>query len=218
MTRQASQKYALFDTTIGRCAIAWNDVGVMALRLPYSSDGKMHAHLRNRFGELEEAEPPPHIRRTIDAVTSLMNGERADLSDTVLDMTRVPEFDRRVYDIARGIPPGSTLTYGDIAKRLGSLERAQEVGQALGHNPFAIIVPCHRVLAAGDKPGGFSAPGGQSTKLRMLAIENAYVNHTPSLFDLPGGHGRRPTTTGPTNDPHRETGTARRANDSKGAE
>jgi methylated-DNA-[protein]-cysteine S-methyltransferase len=184
MTPRVTQQYTLFDTAIGRCGIAWNDAGVFAVRLPYTSDEKMRAHLRSMCGDLDEALPPPHIRRAIDAITSLMDGETADLSDIILDTSRVPDFDRRVYEIARGIPPGSTLAYGDIAKRLGGLEFARDVGQALGHNPFAIVVPCHRVLAAGAKPGGFSAPGGRSTKLRMLAIENAHVNHTPSLFDF----------------------------------
>jgi len=101
----------------------------------------------------------------------------------VLDLDGVPEFNRGVYDIARTIPPGQTLTYGDIAKRLGGVELSRDVGQALGHNPCPIVVPCHRVLAAGGKPGGFSANGGVATKLKMLAIEGAPVNHTPSLFD-----------------------------------
>jgi methylated-DNA-[protein]-cysteine S-methyltransferase len=184
MTPRVTQQYTLFDTAIGRCGIAWNDAGVFAVRLPYTSDEKMRAHLRSMCGDLDEALPPQHIRRAIDAISSLMDGETADLSDIILDTSRVPDFDRRVYEIARGIPPGSTLAYGDIAKRLGGLEFARDVGQALGHNPFAIVVPCHRVLAAGAKPGGFSAPGGRSTKLRMLAIENAHVNHTPSLFDF----------------------------------
>jgi methylated-DNA-[protein]-cysteine S-methyltransferase len=187
-TQHATPQFALFDTAIGRCGIAWNDTGVLAVRLPYASDDKMRAHLRSRCGDIEEALPPPHIRQAIDAITTLMEGEAVDLSGIVLDTSHVPEFDRRVYEIARGIPPGSTLTYGDIAKRLGGLEFARDVGQALGHNPFAIVVPCHRVLAAGGKPGGFSAPGGRSTKLRMLAIENAHVNHTPSLFDFSDRH------------------------------
>ncbi len=182
--QHVTPQYTLFDTAIGRCGIAWNDAGVIAVRLPYANDEKMRAQLRSKCGEVEEALPPPHIRQAIDAITALMDGETADLSGIILDTTRVPDFDRRVYEIARGVPPGSTLTYGDIAKRLGGLEFARDVGQALGHNPFAIVVPCHRVLAAGGKPGGFSAPGGRSTKLRMLAIENAHVNHTPSLFDF----------------------------------
>jgi methylated-DNA-[protein]-cysteine S-methyltransferase len=187
----ATQKYALFDTAIGRCGIAWNEIGVLAVRLPFANDDKMRTHLRNKFGDVEEVVPPPRIRLAIDGIASLLNGEAVDLSGIGLDMARVPDFDRRVYEIARSIPPGSTLTYGDIAKRLGGLEFARDVGQALGHNPFAIVVPCHRVLAAGGKPGGFSAPGGRSTKLRMLAIENAYVNHTPSLFDVSERKGPR---------------------------
>jgi methylated-DNA-[protein]-cysteine S-methyltransferase len=184
MALNETRKFALFDTAIGRCGIAWSDAGILAVRLPYASDEKMRAHLQSRFGAVEQASPPPSIRQAIDAITSLMNGEATDLSGIMLDMAEIPDFNRRVYEIARGIPAGSTLTYGDIAKRLGRLELARDVGQALGHNPFAIVVPCHRVLAAGGKPGGFSAPGGRSTKLRMLAIENAPVNHTPSLFDL----------------------------------
>jgi len=101
----------------------------------------------------------------------------------VLDLDGVPEFNRGVYDIARTIPPGQTMTYGDIAKRLGGVELSRDVGQALGRNPCPIVVPCHRVLAAGNKPGGFSANGGVVTKLKMLTIEGAVVNHTPSLFD-----------------------------------
>src|ERR1700689_221000 len=107
--------------------------------------------------------------------------------DIALDLDGVPEFNRGVYDIARRIPPGQTLTYGDIAKRLGGVELSRDVGQALGRNPCPIVVPCHRVLAAGGKPGGFSANGGVVTKLKMLAIEGAVVNHTPRLFALPSG-------------------------------
>jgi methylated-DNA-[protein]-cysteine S-methyltransferase len=101
----------------------------------------------------------------------------------VLDLEDVPAFNRGVYDIARAIPPGKTLTYGEIAKKLGGVELSRDVGQALGRNPCPIVVPCHRVLAAGDKPGGFSANGGVVTKLKMLEIEGTVVNYTPSLFD-----------------------------------
>ena len=95
----------------------------------------------------------------------------------------MPDFDRRVYEIARGIPPGRVLTYGEIASRLGT-DNARAIGQALGRNPFAIIVPCHRVVAAGGKLGGFSAHGGATTKRRLLAIEDARRDESPTLFDL----------------------------------
>ena len=119
--------------------------------------------------------------RRYSAVT--FEGQPADLSTVDLDLSDCPDFDRRVYAIARTIPPGATLTYGDIAKQLGGVELSRQVGTALGQNPCPIVVPCHRVLAAGGKPGGFSANGGVVTKLKMLAIEGAAVNYTPSLFD-----------------------------------
>ena len=119
----------------------------------------------------------------MDGISALLRGEATDLSSAVLDMEQVPTFNRRVYEVARTIPRGSTLTYGEIAARLGERQLAREVGQALGQNPFAIVVPCHRVVAAGGKPGGFSARGGVKTKLRMLAIEGAPAAGTLPLFD-----------------------------------
>jgi methylated-DNA-[protein]-cysteine S-methyltransferase len=116
-------------------------------------------------------------------MTKLLAGEPDDLTDIPLDLDGVPDFNRGVYEIARAIPPGKTITYGDIAKQLGGVQLSRDVGQALGRNPCPIVVPCHRVLAAGNKPGGFSANGGVVTKLKMLEIEGALVNHTPSLFD-----------------------------------
>ena len=103
---------------------------------------------------------PPRCRRAIDRIVDLLAGKPDDLTDIALDLDGVPEFNRGVYDIARSIPPGKTLTYGDIAKQLGGVELSRDVGQALGRNPCPIVVPCHRVLAAGNKPGGFSARGG----------------------------------------------------------
>ena len=112
---------------------------------------------------------------------ALLGGARPDLTSVPLDLSGVPEFHRRAYEVARTIPPGRTLTYGDIAHRLGQPGSAQAVGQAMGHNPFPIIVPCHRVLAAGGKDGGFSARGGVGTKRRMLVIEGALADE-PTLF------------------------------------
>jgi methylated-DNA-[protein]-cysteine S-methyltransferase len=111
----------------------------------------------------------------------LLGGARQDLASVPLDFSGVPSFNRRAYEVARTIPPGKTLTYGDIAHRLGQPGSAQAVGQAMGHNPFPIIVPCHRVLAAGGKDGGFSARGGVGTKRRMLVIEGALADE-PTLF------------------------------------
>jgi methylated-DNA-[protein]-cysteine S-methyltransferase len=177
------RSFTLFDTAIGRCAIAWGERGINALQLPMSSADKTRARIRQRYGDIAEAVPPADVQSAIDGIVELLAGKPNDLSEVVLDLDGVPEFNRGVYDIARTIPPGQTLTYGDIAKRLGGVELSRDVGQALGRNPCPIVVPCHRVLAAGGKPGGFSANGGVATKLKMLAIEGAVVNHTPNLFD-----------------------------------
>jgi methylated-DNA-[protein]-cysteine S-methyltransferase len=175
--------FALFDTSIGRCGIAWGPRGINAVQLPMSSEEKTRARIRQRYGDIAESPPPAEVQRAIDGIVELLAGKPNDLTDVVLDLEGVPEFNRGVYDIARTIPPGKTLTYGDIAKRLGGVELSRDVGQALGRNPCPIVVPCHRVLAAGGKPGGYSGNGGVTTKLKMLAIEGAVVNHTPNLFD-----------------------------------
>ena len=177
------QHFALFDSRIGLCAIAWGPRGINGTQLPMGDENKTRTRLQQRHGDLVEAPPPVNVQAAIDGIMELLEGKPNDLADVVLDLDGVPEFNRGVYDIARTIPPGKTMTYGDIAKKLGGVELSRDVGQALGRNPCPIVVPCHRVLAAGNKPGGFSANGGVVTKLKMLTIEGAVVNHTPSLFD-----------------------------------
>lgn len=175
--------YALFETSIGLCGLAWNERGVVGFQLPEGGAFEIRARIARRFSGIVEAPPPPAIQSLIADVTALLRGEARDLSDARLDMSNVPDFDRRVYEIARSIPPGRVLTYGEIASRLG-INNARAIGQALGRNPFAIIVPCHRVVAADGKLGGFSATGGAVTKRRLLAIEGARRDETPTLFDL----------------------------------
>ena len=175
--------FAIFDTAIGHCGIAWGARGINAVQTPMGSEEKTRRRIHQRYADVVEAPPPAHVQGAIDGMVELLAGKPRDLGAVVLDLDGVPEFNRGVYEIARTIPPGKTLTYGDIARKLGGVELSRDVGQALGHNPCPIVVPCHRVLAAGGKPGGFSANGGVATKLKMLAIEGAVVNHTPSLFD-----------------------------------
>ena len=165
--------FALFDTAIGWCGIAWGARGLVGVQLPEGSAPATRARLLRRFPDAREAPPPPEAQRAIDGITTLLRGEPSALDRVALDMEGVPEFNRRVYEVARTIPWGATLSYGEIAKRLGDPGVARDVGQALGQNPFAIVVPCHRVLAAGGKWGGFSARGGVSTKRRLLSIEAA---------------------------------------------
>lgn len=175
-----ASSFTLFDTAVGECGITWNDRGIIGVQLP---DRSTRARLTRRYPDAVETRPPEHIRQVIDAIIALMLGEKRDLSDATLDMADVPEFHQQVYAIARTIPPGATLSYGDIATRLGDRALARDVGEAMGRNPFPIVVPCHRVLAAGGKLGGFSAYGGVATKVRMLEIEGAQVGDTPTLFD-----------------------------------
>jgi methylated-DNA-[protein]-cysteine S-methyltransferase len=177
------QGFTLFDTDIGPCGIAWGERGVIAVQLPEASAARTRARLQRRYSDAREAPPPADVLRTIEGIVALLRGEARDLSSVALDMERVAEFDRRVYEIARTIPAGATLSYGEIAARLGGRELARDVGQALGRNPFPIIVPCHRVLAVGGKAGGFSANGGVTTKLRLLTIERARTSAAPTLFD-----------------------------------
>jgi O-6-methylguanine DNA methyltransferase len=179
--------FALFDTAIGRCGVAWGEHGVAGVQLPEAGERETRARMLQRFPAAGEAPPPPLVQQAIDRIMALLRGEVSDLTTIALDMDEVPAFHRRVYEAARAIPPGMTLSYGDIAARAGAPGAARAVGQALGRNPFPIVVPCHRVLAAGGKIGGFSAQGGIATKRRMLAIEGAPLNGAAT--PLPVGDG-----------------------------
>ncbi len=174
--------YALFTTAIGRCGIAWGARGVVSVQLPEARDCDTCARMLRGCPEATEAPPPAEVQRAVDAIVALLHGQPSDLSVVALDMERVPPFHRRVYEAARGIPPGATCSYGEIAAWIDAPGAARAVGQALGRNPFAIVVPCHRVLAAGGKAGGFSAAGGVATKLRLLAIEGVRARDELTLF------------------------------------
>ena len=180
---QPASRYALFDTALGCCAIAWSAHGITALQLPEADRDATVARLRRHLPLAIEAAPPPAVRSAIEAIVALLLGQPVDLGDVLLDDAGIPDFHRRVYAVARTIAPGTTLTYGEVARRLGEPGAARAVGQALGHNPFAIIVPCHRVLAAAGRIGGFSAVGGSATKRHILTIERARLGQEPDLFE-----------------------------------
>lgn len=184
--------YTLFDTTIGRCGIAWSEGGIVGVQLPETRERDTLSRLLKRHPDATQAAPPPAIQQVLDNIVALLAGESADLSVAMLDMQHVSPFHRRVYEAARAIAPGETLSYGEIAEKLGASGSARAVGQALGRNPFAVVVPCHRVLAAGGKMGGFSANGGIGTKLRMLSIESARVNGHQTMFEGDGAFGFDP--------------------------
>jgi methylated-DNA-[protein]-cysteine S-methyltransferase len=178
------RSFAFFDTVIGRCGVAWGESGLIGMQLPEATPGAAWAYLRKRFPDAVEAAPPPEIERVIERVLDLLAGGRDDLTDIALDLADASDFNRRVYAVARAIGPGETSTYGEVAKALGEPGAARAVGKALGENPWPIVVPCHRVLAASGGMGGFSAPGGTNTKAQLLTIERAKTNAVPTLFDL----------------------------------
>jgi methylated-DNA-[protein]-cysteine S-methyltransferase len=173
----------VFDTAIGDCGIVWNERGIAGVQLPEAKPAATRARMLRRFPGAVELPAPSDIEHVIAAMRALLRGETVDLSDVDLDLEDVPAFERSVYDVTRTIAPGRTLSYGEIAARVGTPRDAREVGKALGNNPFPIIVPCHRVVAADGRMHGFSGGGGVKTKLRMLQIEGYEPIPGPSLFD-----------------------------------
>jgi methylated-DNA-[protein]-cysteine S-methyltransferase len=178
-----ARSYALFDTPLGSCLIAWTERGVSGVQLPEAEAAQTLRRAQRRFGADLEAIAPPAVQQTITDIVALLSGRPVDLSHVALDMDGVPDFDGWVYAVARRIGPGRTQTYGEIATTLGEPALARAVGQALGRNPFAIVVPCHRVIAADGRLGGFSASGGARTKQRLLLAEGARPGNEPGLFD-----------------------------------
>lgn len=174
--------YSLFDTPLGRCGIAWTEDGVIGVQLPEKTIAQTRLRLLRHCPEADEETPPREIERAIADIKALFSGEKKSLRAVRLDMGLVAAFNARVYETTRAIPPGQTRTYGQIARAVGKPDGARAVGQALGRNPFPIVVPCHRVIGVDGRLVGFSANGGVITKLKMLEIEGWKANE-PSLFD-----------------------------------
>ncbi len=181
--KPAETGYALFDSAIGRCAIVWRGGFVVGTALPETSDERARASLERRFPGTVEADPPPFAARAIAKIVGLLAGGATDLDGIDVDLAGAPDFDRSVWEATRRIPCGEVRSYGEIAREIGSAQAAQAVGLALGRNPVPIVVPCHRVLAAAGRSGGFSAPGGVTTKFRILALEGARRPGEPELFE-----------------------------------
>ena len=179
----AAQAFTLFETPLGHCGIAWSERGIVGVQLPEGSEVQTRARLLQRFPEAREAPPPTEAQPAVDGIIALLRGEASDFSSVELDMNAVAPFHRRVYESARAISSGATVSYGEIASRIGSPGASRAVGQALARNPFPIIVPCHRILSAGGKLGGFSANGGIGTKLRLLSMENGRANEASASFE-----------------------------------
>jgi methylated-DNA-[protein]-cysteine S-methyltransferase len=176
-------EFAVIPTALGECALIWNeDAEIVGCTLPHGGADQVRSAVRGWHPGAVEAPPVP-VAAAAEALVRLLDDGVGDLAEVPLNMSAVPDFDRRVYEVVRAIPPGETRTYGEVAAELGAPGAAQAVGQAMGHNPFPPIVPCHRVLAAGRRVGGFSARGGPRTKVRMLETEGVYLEQ-PTLFDV----------------------------------
>jgi methylated-DNA-[protein]-cysteine S-methyltransferase len=175
--------YTVFDTAVGRCGIAWGELGVLGVQLPEAREIETRRRMYKLFPEARELRPPAEIQGAIDGIAALLRGKAADFSEVRLDMTDVRPFDARVYDFARTIPRGETLTYGEVAAKLKASGAAHSVAQALSRNPFMLIVPCHRVLEAGGYADRISPNGGSISKRRLLSIEGA-GSSGKTLFDV----------------------------------
>jgi methylated-DNA-[protein]-cysteine S-methyltransferase len=179
-------RFAIVPTARGAFGAAWNETGIVRTWMHDRSPEATRREILRAFPDALEDDPPARTAADLADVTALLAGAPRRLG-AALDMRGIPEFDRRVYELARTVPPGETITYGAIAKALGEEPmRARDVGQALARNPFAPIVPCHRVVAAGGQLGGYSAPGGAATKRRLLELEGAAIVSPPpqqGLFD-----------------------------------
>jgi methylated-DNA-[protein]-cysteine S-methyltransferase len=168
----AQHRYCVFETAHGFCGIAWNEAGITRFQLPAKSAEAAERMTLRRTPDAEPAKPPHRVGEAIAAARRYFEGEVTDFSQLELDLRAQEEFCKRAYAVARRIKWGETTTYGAIAKELGGgPEAARDVGQAMARNPVPLIIPCHRVLAAGGKIGGFSAPGGAASKQRMLELE-----------------------------------------------
>jgi methylated-DNA-[protein]-cysteine S-methyltransferase len=188
MTRpRAKVHHCLFDTAIGPCGVAWSECGLTGLQLPEADRAATERRLMAKSASSGAADPPPWVPPVIADIQRYLSGERIDFSAVAVDLAGVDPFRRKLYETMRSIGWGSTTTYGELARQAGSLDReaVRDVGQAMGQNPVPLVIPCHRVLAAGKKIGGFSAYGGTVTKERLLALEGVRVDgDTPRLPGL----------------------------------
>jgi methylated-DNA-[protein]-cysteine S-methyltransferase len=176
--------YSIFDTGIGRCGIAWGELGIIGVQLPEAREIDTRKRLFQLYPDARELRPPLNVETAIEGIAALLRGGDSDLSEVTLDMTGVPGFNQRVYAFARSIPRGETRTYDEVASALRASGAVYSVAQAIKRNPFMIIVPCHRVLEAGHYADKISPNGGAISKRRLLSIEGAQTTASKTLFDV----------------------------------
>src|ERR1700735_3136584 len=180
----AGRGYTVFDTGIGRCGIAWSGYGIVGVQLPEAREIETRGRMLRQYPDTRELRPPLNVEIAIEGIVALLRGAPSDFSDVTLDMHGVLPFNRRVYEFTRSIPRGETRTYGEVAASLRASGAAHSVAQAIARNPFMIIVPCHRVLAAGGYADKISPNGGAISKRRLLSIEGAVGMSSKTLFDV----------------------------------
>ncbi|MBU6462146.1 MAG: methylated-DNA--[protein]-cysteine S-methyltransferase [Bradyrhizobium sp.] len=176
--------YSVFDTGIGRCGIVWSDAGVVGVQLPEAREIETRRRLFQRYPQAREMRPPLNVEIAIEGIAALLRGQPGDLADIALDMDGIPAFSRRVYEFTRTISWGETRTCGEIAAALKASGASHSVAQAIGKNPFMLIVPCHRVLATDGAADKISANGGSISKRRLLSIEGTLSPGSKTLFDV----------------------------------
>lgn len=180
----SGRAYSIFDTAIGRCGIAWGQSGIVGVQLPEAREIDTRRRLFQLYPEARETRPNPNAEAAIEGIAALLHGESADFAGITLDAGGISPFDQRVYQIARRIPRGETMTYDEIATRLGASGAVRSVTQAINRNPFVVIVPCHRVLEAGGYTDKMSPHGGLISKRRLLSIEGTTSPASKTLLDV----------------------------------
>ncbi|MBU6459062.1 MAG: methylated-DNA--[protein]-cysteine S-methyltransferase [Bradyrhizobium sp.] len=180
----SGRAYTIFDTAIGRCGIAWGQSGIVGVQLPEVREIDTRRRLFRLYPEARETRPTADVEAAIEAIAALLRGDNGDFSRVTLDTGGIHPFDQRVYQITRRIPRGETTTYDEIAIRLGASGAVRSVTQALGRNPFVVIVPCHRVLEAGGYADTMSPYGGLISKRRLLSIEGTTSPASRTLLDV----------------------------------
>ncbi len=180
--------YTIFDSAVGRCGLAWGELGILGVQLPEARELETRRRMYRLYPDAREQRPPVNIQIAIEGIVAILRGSTADLSEAALDMTGIPYFNQRVYQFTRTIPHGETRTYAEVASGLRATGATYSVAQAIGRNPFMVIVPCHRVLEPGNYADKIAPNGGVVSKRRLLTIEGAHPTVSKTLFEvlLPG--------------------------------
>jgi methylated-DNA-[protein]-cysteine S-methyltransferase len=176
--------FTIFDSAVGRCGIAWGHLGILGVQLPEARELETRRRMYRVYPEAREQRPPPNTEIAIEGIATLLRGGNPDMSDVALDFSGMPHFNQRVYQLVRAIPRGETRTYDEIAAALRVPGAVHSVAQALGRNPFLIIVPCHRVLEAGNYADRMAPNAGVISKRRLLTIEGAHPTVSKTLFEV----------------------------------